>query len=93
MNEHTPRCTSPLSLLFYFVAGSVAGASVALLMAPQSGRATREMVRRRLRDTAGSTRQLKDQLIDRGRSIRDEATHRVDAAVSALAGNGGADLG
>jgi YtxH-like protein len=93
MNDRTPGCVSPLSSLFYFVAGSVAGAGVALLMAPQSGRATREMVRRRLRDTAGSTRQLKDRLIDRGRSIRDEATHRVDGAVSALAGNGDADLG
>jgi gas vesicle protein len=92
MNERTPSCTSPLSLLFYFVAGGVTGASVALLMAPQSGRATRDMVRRKLHDTETSTRRLKDRLVDRGRSIRDAATHRVDDAASALAGNGG-DLG
>jgi gas vesicle protein len=93
MNEHTPGRTSPLSLLAYFVAGSVTGASLALLLAPQSGRATREMVRKKLRDGAGSTRELKDQLVERGRTMRDEATHRVDAAVAALAGHGGASQG
>jgi gas vesicle protein len=92
MNQHTPSCTSPVSFLLYFLAGSVAGASVALLLAPQSGRATRELMRRRIRDGADSTRELKHQLIDRGRRIRDEATHRVDEAVSALTGNGGAKL-
>ena len=92
MHEHTPGCASPFGSLLYFVAGSVAGASVALLMAPQSGRATREMMRRRVRDAAGSTRALKDQVIERGRRMRDDATQRVDDAVSALAGNGGAKL-
>ena len=91
MHEHTPGYTSPFGLLLCFVAGSVAGASAALLLAPHSGRATREMVRRKVRDTAGSTRWLKDQVIERDRQVRDEATQRVDDAVSALAGNGGTE--
>ncbi len=93
MNQHDPSCTSPVSFLLYFLAGSVAGASVALLLAPQSGRVTRELMRRRMRDSANSTRELKHQLVDRGRRLRDEAKDRVDDAVSALAGNGGAKLG
>ena len=92
MNDRTPGCTSPFNGLFYFLAGGVTGASVALLLAPQSGRATREMTRRKLSDTAGSARDLKDQLIRRGQKIRDEARHRVDDAVSALTGDGGAKL-
>lgn len=92
MNDRTQSCTSPQSLMFYFLAGGVAGASVALLLAPQSGRATREMMRRNVSDATGSARELKDQLIRRGQDFRDEARHRVDDAVSALAGDGGAKL-
>jgi gas vesicle protein len=92
MHEHTPGYASPVGLLLCFVAGSVAGASAALLLAPQSGRDMRELMRRKARDTAGSTRVLKDQVIERGRQIRDEATQRMEGAVSALAGNGGAKI-
>jgi gas vesicle protein len=91
-DDRTPSCTSPLSLMLYFLAGGVTGASVALLLAPQSGRATRQMMRRNVSDAAGSARDLKDQVIRRGQSIRDEARHRVDEAVSALSGDGGANL-
>jgi gas vesicle protein len=92
MHEHTPGYASPVGLLLCFVAGSVAGASAALLLAPQSGRATRQMVRRKVRDTAGSTRWLKDQVIERDRQIKDEASQRVEGAVSALALSGGVKL-
>jgi gas vesicle protein len=78
--------------MFTFLAGGVAGASVALLLAPKSGTATRESMRRNFRDAAVSARDLKDQLIRRGEGIRDEARHRVDGAVSALAGDGSANL-
>jgi gas vesicle protein len=87
MNDHAGSCTSPLSLLLYFLAGGVTGASVALLLAPQSGRATREKMRRRVSDAAGSVRDFKDQLVRQGLDIRDEVGHRVDEAVSALSGD------
>ena len=92
MDDRTPTYPSPFTWMFYFLAGGVTGASLALLLAPQSGRATRELMRGKLNDTAGSARDLKDQLIRRGRKIRDEARHRVDGAVSALSGDGGANL-
>lgn len=92
MNDHTASCTSPFNGLFCFLAGGVAGAGLALLLAPQSGRVTRERMQRKLGDTAGSARDLKDHLIRRGQKFRDEARHRVDDAVSALAGDGAAKL-
>jgi hypothetical protein len=92
MIDHTSSCTKPLTLMFCFLAGGVAGASAALLMAPQSGRATRDSMRRNVNQAAGSARDLKDQLVRRGQGLRDEARHRVDEAVSALAGDGGAKL-
>jgi gas vesicle protein len=92
MNDRTADCTSPFSWMLFFLAGGVTGASLALLLAPQSGEATREMMRRKLTDTAASARDLKDQVIRRGQGIRDEARHRVDGAISALAGDGGAKL-
>lgn len=92
MNDRTTACTSPFSLMFCFLAGGVAGASVALLLAPQSGSVTRERMRREMSDTAGSAREFKDLLIRRGQKVRDEARHRVDGAVSALSGDGGAKL-
>lgn len=91
MNDRTAVCTSPLSWMLGFLAGGLTGAAVALLLAPQSGRATREMMRRKANDTAGSARELKDQLVRRGQAIGNEARHRVDDAVSALAGDGGAN--
>lgn len=74
------------SWVLTFLAGSLAGAAAALLMAPQSGRATRDAMRRRLREADESARGIKDRALRRGEEIRDEAKHRVGAAASALAG-------
>jgi gas vesicle protein len=84
MNDRTAYSSWMLCLLV----GGLAGASVALLMAPQSGKATREGVRRRLRETADSARGLKDRIVRQGEEVRDEAARRVGVAASALAGNG-----
>jgi gas vesicle protein len=77
--------------MFCFLAGGLAGAAVTLLLAPQSGKATRETMRRTLRETADSARELKDRVVRGGGEIREEAAHRVTAAASALAGHGGND--
>jgi len=83
MNERTTY-----AWLFGFLAGGLAGASVALLLAPQSGKATRVAMQGKLRETADSARGLKDRAVRRGEEIREEASRRVGAAASALAGNG-----
>ena len=110
MNDHTPDCASYgasySALTFSFLAGGIAGATAALLLAPQSGKVTRETMGRKLNDaaesarelkgrmvdklndTAESARELKDRAIRRGQEVREEATHRVEGAASALAGDG-----
>jgi gas vesicle protein len=84
MNDRTTYSSWMLS----FLVGGLAGASVALLLAPQSGKVTREAMRRKARETADSARGLKDRVVRRGEEVRDEAERRVGAAASALAGNG-----
>jgi gas vesicle protein len=71
-----------------FLAGGFAGAAAGLLLAPQSGKTTRDSMRRKLREADDSARGLKERILRRGEGIRDEATRRVNAAASALAGNG-----
>ena len=74
------------ALTFSFLAGGIAGATLALLLAPQSGKVTRQIVRRKLNDTADSARNLKDRAVRRGQEVREEATYRVEGAASALSG-------
>jgi len=92
MDDHTPNCTrhgaAYSAMTFSFLAGGIAGATVALLLAPQSGKATRQIIGRKLNDSADSARDLKDRTIRRGQEIRAEATNRVEGAAAALAGNG-----
>lgn len=93
MDDRTPACSSHgasySALTFSFLAGGITGATVAFLLAPQSGKLTRQIVRRRLNDTADSARGLKERALRRGQELRDEATHRVEGAASALAGKTG----
>jgi gas vesicle protein len=84
MSDRTAYVTSA----FYFLVGAVTGASVALLVAPQAGEITRDMVRLKLHDGADSARHLKDRVVRRGAEVGEEAAHRVTDAASALAGRG-----
>jgi gas vesicle protein len=93
MNDCTPDRTSHgasySALTFSFLAGGITGAAVALLLAPQSGKVTRETMGRKLNDAADSARELKNRAIRRGQGIREETTYRVEGAASALAGKAG----
>ena len=115
MDDHAQDCTSHgpsySALTFAFLAGGIAGATVALLLAPRSGEVTRQILGRKLNDAADSARELRGRMVDklndaaesarelkdrairRGQEIREEATHRVEGAASALAGQGWATGG
>lgn len=82
MNQRSPYVSS----MFYFLVGAAAGAGLGLLLAPQSGRATRQKMTGRLRESADSARELRDRAVTRGGEAWDEAAHRVGEAASALAG-------
>ncbi len=73
------------SMLYFFLAGGLAGAGAGLLLAPQSGKATREGMRRKLHDTAESARALRDRVARQGDEIREQAAHRLAEMAAALA--------
>lgn len=73
------RGFSPGAVGLAFVTGALVGAAAALLLAPQSGRETREQMRgyaRRtednLRDLAGKATEALDQVVERGREVLQE---------------------
>jgi gas vesicle protein len=82
MNEQS----SYLASMLWFLAGGVAGAGLSLVLAPQSGKATRALMRSKVSVGADAARQLKDRVVGRGGAIWDEAAHRVVGAASALSG-------
>ena len=67
-----------------FLAGGIAGAAAALVLAPQSGRATHDRMARKMAEAADSARATKARILQRGAEIRREAEHRVSAAASTL---------
>jgi gas vesicle protein len=73
--------------IFSFLAGGLAGAGAALLLAPQSGKATREAMGSKLRETADAARGVRGRFVRRGEEVRDGATRRVGAVASAPAGH------
>jgi hypothetical protein len=89
MNEALAKTTSPhLTSTFWFLVGGIAGAGISLLLAPQSGKATRQLMARKMAGGADSARGLRDRFIDRSEEVWDEAALRVGEAAAALSGNG-----
>ena len=76
--------------LGWFFLGAVAGAAVALLMAPKSGRETREIIAerggdffRKAQDAADDAPGRAGDLFDRGREYFDEQSQRLSSAFQA----------
>lgn len=89
MNERSSYLTS----MFCFVAGGLTGVGLSLLMAPQSGKATRQIMAKTLNGSVDSVLQLRDHVVARGEEAWDEAAHRLDGAAAALTGNGAPKAG
>ena len=85
MDDYTPDCTSRgasySALTFSFLAGGIAGATVALLLAPQSGKVTRELMGRKLDGAAESARELKGRMADKLNDATDSARDLKDRAI------------
>lgn len=65
-------------IVLSFLLGGLAGAAVALLYAPRSGRETREQLSERLQEGATRGRELKERAITRGRQAVDDAGEYFD---------------
>jgi gas vesicle protein len=72
------RYDSSSNHLLYFLVGGLAGAAVALLYAPRTGRETREMLGEKLREGAERGREIKEQVVTRSRELFDEAGEYVE---------------
>jgi gas vesicle protein len=64
-----------------FLIGGLVGAGVALLLAPQSGEETREMLRERSIELKGRAEQAATEFRSKAESAIEEGRERVDAAV------------
>ncbi len=85
MIDHTPDCASRGSsysaLTFSFLAGGLAGATVALLLAPHAGKATRAILGRKLNEAAESTRDLQGRMAEKLNDVADSARDLKDRAI------------
>jgi len=84
------RASDPAGYLGWFFLGALAGAAAALLLAPKSGRETREMLAERSGDLlkkaqekAGETQVKAGTLFDKGREYFEEQTQRLTSAFEA----------
>lgn len=68
---------SKSSILVSFVAGGLAGAAVALLLAPSTGRRTRRLIHQRIRDGAERGRKASDRIARKGRAALDGASNYI----------------
>ncbi len=77
------------SMLYLFLAGGVAGVSAGLLLAPQSGKATRETMRRKLHETGTYARGIKARVARQTEGIRERAARGLSTVAGRISpGNG-----
>jgi gas vesicle protein len=85
MDELTPDNSSHgasySALTFSFLAGGITGAAVALLLAPRSGKATREIMGRKVNDAADSARDLKGRMVEKLSDAAESARELKDRAI------------
>jgi len=72
------RNSNASSIVMAFLLGGLAGAALAVLYAPRSGRETRELLGEKIREGAERGRQMKDRAVARGREMYDDATDYVE---------------
>jgi gas vesicle protein len=74
------RGSNASSVILSFLLGGLAGAALATLFAPRSGREMREMIGDRLRESADKGREFKEKVSGRSREMVDEAAEYVKHA-------------
>jgi len=71
-------------VILSFLVGALTGAAAAVLLAPRSGRETREILGEKLRDASDQGRQLSEQAAQKSRQALDDASGYVDKQRGAL---------
>lgn len=84
-NEKTSNMSDNM---IYFLMGGLVGAGVALLLAPQSGRETRDMLAQRAQEGKNYLVEkgtvLKDQVVQKSQELKDQAADYVDRGLKAV---------
>jgi gas vesicle protein len=81
MNDHGSQA---IACSLSFLAGALAGATAGVLLAPRSGRETRERIDRGVRESTDKARRVKDRLMRRGEAALSAAARKTRAAREAL---------
>ena len=71
-------------VILSFLVGALTGAAAAVLLAPRSGRETREMIGEKWRETADRSRALGEEAVQRSREALDDASGYVERQRGAL---------
>jgi gas vesicle protein len=70
--------------LVWFVAGAAIGASLALLYAPQSGRETRRLIKKKTREGREVLSETSRDLMDKGRELYEKGLRVADDAAEMI---------
>ncbi len=70
--------SSTAGVLLSFVIGGLAGAALAILFAPRSGRETREMISDGVKDGLAKGRDLKNDVVTRSQHLKEEAVDFIE---------------
>jgi gas vesicle protein len=71
-------------VILSFLVGALTGAAAAVLLAPRSGRETREYLGERWRDAADRSRQLSGDALEKGKAALNDASGYVEQQRGAL---------
>jgi gas vesicle protein len=70
--------------LVWFVAGAAIGATIALLYAPQSGRETRRIIKKKSREGRAAVTETSRDLMDKGRELYEKGLRVADEAAEMI---------
>ncbi len=70
--------------LVWFVAGAAVGASIALLYAPQSGKETRRILKKKTKEGRAALAESSRDLMDRGRELYEKGLRVADEAAEMI---------
>jgi len=82
--SYDDRGNGASGVILSFLVGALTGAATAILLAPRSGRETREILGERWKDASERGRHLREEAVQKGREALDEATGYVDRQREAL---------
>jgi gas vesicle protein len=70
--------------LVWFIAGAAVGASIALLYAPQSGKDTRRLIKKKTKEGREALSDTANDLMDKGRELYEKGLRVADEAAEMI---------